>query len=99
MTDKHTDRQTNIRTFRLIERNGPEGQFFENCTILSAWLLARAPGSRGVVDTWQQRCTWQPGASSALHHCARLVVVVELLVFSTTTALASGTTLASEQGH
>ena len=30
MTDKHTNTQTDIRTFQLIERIGPEGRFFEN---------------------------------------------------------------------
>ena len=30
MTDKQTNKQTHILTFRLIERIGPEGQFFEN---------------------------------------------------------------------
>ena len=29
MTDRQTDRQTNIRTFRLIESIGPEGRCFE----------------------------------------------------------------------
>ena len=29
-TDKDTDRQTHIWTFRLIESIGPEGQCFEN---------------------------------------------------------------------
>ena len=29
-TDKQTDRQTNIWTFRLIESIGPEGRCFEN---------------------------------------------------------------------
>ena len=30
--DGQTDRQTHIQTFQLIERIGPEGQFFENRT-------------------------------------------------------------------
>ena len=33
VTDRQTDKQTYIRTFQLIERIGPEGQFFENIYI------------------------------------------------------------------
>ena len=34
VTDRQTDKQTYIRTFRLIKRIGPEGRFFENCPFL-----------------------------------------------------------------
>ena len=31
--DGQTDKQTNIWTFQLIERIGPEGRFFENLKV------------------------------------------------------------------
>ena len=46
--DRQTHKQTDIRTFRLIERIGQEGQFFENISrkivlcILSDWLVGYA---------------------------------------------------------